>query len=156
MSPKSIGSRKDARQDAEVDWESLPSFCPVSASSRLAARCPLGNYAKLIEGIGEAFGWTSDTEVRRLSFVSRRVTSLLGYPIAQLARSGFFLDHVPADEREHVRRTFADAARDKRDRDVLLPFGSAHGEPSVSVHPILLITQVDFFNSLLTGRASEV
>ena len=84
-------------------------------------------YSKLIDGIDSAFGWTSDAGGERLYFVSRRATELLGYSFTQLAEPGFLFRAVPADERETVKRTFADAAEQMRDGDVVHRLRAADG-----------------------------
>jgi PAS domain S-box-containing protein len=84
-------------------------------------------YRKLIEGIDHAFGWSGDDEADNLSFVSSRAGAMLGYPLSAFAQPGFFLGHVPYEERDQVRRAFADTVKEERDHDVTHRLRAADG-----------------------------
>jgi len=100
-------------------------------------------YRKLVEGIDHAFGWSGDPDANHLSFVSGRATAILGYPLEELAEPGFVLDHVPAEERDAVRRAFEAARSGKRDEEVVHRLRAADGSfrwfhtgVSVTVDPL--------------------
>ncbi|HET9848414.1 MAG TPA: diguanylate cyclase, partial [Candidatus Dormibacteraeota bacterium] len=47
--------------------------------------------------------WEQELPARRISFISRRVETLLGYPVEDwVTRPGFWLDHIVAEDREQV------------------------------------------------------
>ncbi len=84
-------------------------------------------YRKLIEGIDHAFGWTMDSDGRRLTFVSCQAERILGFTCDELAQPEFFLHHVPSADRERVLERLERVVEETGDQSVEHGFVAADG-----------------------------
>jgi PAS domain S-box-containing protein len=73
-------------------------------------------YRKLVEGIDHSIAWSMHPETLKLTFVSRRAERVLGYFRDELSAPGFWLDHVPAEDRDRLLEGFRTAANERTDQ----------------------------------------
>ena len=70
------------------------------------------NYHQLIDTI-EGVVWEANAQTVDCTFVSGYAERLLGYPVADWLRPGFWFSHIHLDDRERVRRELAGAVARK-------------------------------------------
>ncbi len=107
--------REVERRDERLRDNERREFALRLAELRVASD---DRYRRLVEGIDHAFSWTADRHGRRLSFVSRRASELLGYPAEAFLKDGFLLERVHPADRESTERAIAIAAEEGRDQYV--------------------------------------
>jgi PAS domain S-box-containing protein len=64
------------------------------------------NYQTVLDTI-EGVVWEADARTLDITFVSQFAEKMLGYPVADWYRSGFWESHLYVDDREHVMRLLA-------------------------------------------------
>jgi len=88
------------RRKAEMQKAALMREQTARAEAEAAQR----RFYELVQDL-DAIVWEMDLGTRRLTFVSRRATELLGYPQERwLGISGDWLEHVQPEDRESVRK----------------------------------------------------
>jgi PAS domain S-box-containing protein len=74
------------------------------------------DYAQLVASI-DGIIWEADAQTLQFTFVSSQAERLLGYPLEQWLRPGFWVDHIHPDDRHWAVESCRRAAREKRKHD---------------------------------------
>lgn len=74
-------------------------------------------YEQLVANI-DGIIWELDTRTFRFTFVSRHAERLLGYPLEQWFRPGFWMNHLHPDDRDWALEFCQQATREKRNHDL--------------------------------------
>jgi PAS domain S-box-containing protein len=77
----------------------------------------LQRYRKLIEGIDHAIAWSAD-DTPRLTFISAKAESILGFPTSAFISPDFWGQHLHPDDRQAVLAAFDEVLRDGVDRTI--------------------------------------
>ncbi|MCI0570132.1 MAG: ATP-binding protein [Myxococcaceae bacterium] len=73
-------------------------------------------YRKMVEGNKHAIAWSADAQTLRLSFMSRQVERILGYPFSDLVMPDFWAAYVHPDDRDRVLECFRTAVAEGTDQ----------------------------------------
>jgi PAS domain S-box-containing protein len=130
------------RQKAERDAAALSEAKKRDYELRLAELQGASDrrYRRLVEGIDRIIGWSAKGDTIRLSYVSRRAQTLLGYTPTEFVTPDFWARHVHPEDRERVLSTFREAFVERTDKECAHRFFAADGRElwlrtSVSVEP---------------------
>jgi two-component system cell cycle sensor histidine kinase/response regulator CckA len=91
-------------------------------------RASEARYRSLVEGI-EAVVWEADARTLDFTFVSPRAVDLLGYPIGEWYRHGFWVDRLHPDDRERTHAECLDAIERGVDHELAYRMLDAAGDP---------------------------
>jgi PAS domain S-box-containing protein len=111
-------------------------------------------YRSLVEGI-EAIVWEADARTFQFTFVSPRAVDVLGFPVEDWYRPGFWVERLHPDDRETAYAACVEAVERAEDHKLLYRMRNAAGE-AVWLQDLVRVEVVEGEVELLRGVMVDV